>query len=262
MAELSKSKYIYLRDLFTNHTGIVFNDQLKLERLLTKRVIRLNLNCLDDYMKILSKDKNELINAIEAITINETFFFRNIDQFDVIKRYFSRAVGSAPFKIWSVATSTGQEPYSLAMLAYELGLKNVKIMGTDINKTVLDYAKEGIYSEIEIERTDPKYMPYIKKYTEKKGRNYAIKDCIKKMVTYKNLNLINISPSTFSTPLDMIICKNVFIYFNKETRDRLFSIFYKLLKKDGALFMGLCETLPTQFHEKFKTHQKATHIKL
>jgi len=261
MAELSESKYIYLRDLFASHTGIVFNDQLKLERLLTKRSIRLNLNCLDDYMKILSKDKNELIHGIEAITINETFFFRNIDQFEVIKRYFSREIGSTPFRIWSVATSTEQEPYSLAMLAYELGFMNVKIMGTDINKTVLNYAKEGIYSEIEIERTDPKYMPYIKKYTEKKGRDYKIKDCIKNMVTYKNFNLMNISPSTFSTPLDMIICKNVFIYFNKKTRDKLFGIFYELLKKEGALFMGLCESLPAQFHKKFKTHQKATHIK-
>ncbi len=262
MSVLSNTKFHYLRDLFTSHTGIIFNDQLKLERLLTKRVIRLNLESLNDYVEILQKDEVELINAIEAITINETFFFRNIDQFDIIKQYFSRTIGSTPFRIWSVASSTGQEPYSLAMLAYEMGYKNVKILGTDINRTVLDYAKDGIYSSIEIERTDKRYMPYIKKYTVKNGQNCAIKDCIKKMITYKSFNLINTKPTAFKSPLDMIICKNVFIYFNKETRDRLIGIFYEILKINGALFMGLCETIPTQYHNKFKTHQKATHIKL
>jgi len=262
MSTLNRQEFNYLRDLFAAHTGIDFNDRAKLERLLNRRAVRINCKSLREYLKRLKKDKKELVYAIEAITINETLFFRNSDQFDLIKKYFSQTIGTDPFRIWSVAASTGQEPYSLAMLACDLGYTNVRIMATDINRTVLEYAASGLYSQAEISRTEPDYMSCITRYTEKTTTGYRIKDCIKNMVTFKNFNLINLTPVSFKNPLDMIICKNVFIYFTAETREHLFDCFYKLLKKNGALFLGLCESMPPKYHRRFKPLKKGAHIRL
>lgn len=187
-------------------------------------------------------------DVVEAMTTNETSFFRDskpFDQFrDVVLPHLLKTRGSQRrARIWCAAASTGQEPYSLAMVLKENAAKlpgwNFEIVATDIDTAVLETARKGEYSQFEVQRGLPIQM--LMKYFEQKGDRWHIKNEIKSMVQYKPFNLL--SPMAMLGKFDIIFCRNVLIYFDRETKGKVLENMTALLPEDGFLFLGGAETV-------------------
>jgi chemotaxis protein methyltransferase CheR len=185
---------------------------------------------------------------IEALTTNETSFFRDYEPFEVMKTTLLPEVIGKRSKekrltIWSAATSTGQEPYSICMMLRDnfpqLTGWDIKIIGTDINRAVLHKAQQGIYSHFEINRGLP--ATSLIKHFDKKDKEWQIKPEIRKMVEFSELNLIKPFPPTLPR-FDFIFLRNVLIYFDKETKRSILEKVRGVLKNDGYLFLGASET--------------------
>jgi chemotaxis protein methyltransferase CheR len=145
---------------------------------------------------------------------------------------------SGNLKIWSSACSTGDEPYSLAMLLSKfVPLNKIKIIATDIDKQVLEKARLGLYKEKSIEGLPKEFKS---KYLKQVGSSYQITDDIKKCIEFKQLNLLK---DSYPTQCDLIVCRNVLIYFTDEAKDGIYRKFNKSLKKDGILFVGSTEQI-------------------
>ena len=200
---------------------------------------RIGANTIEEYIGILKKDLNQRQKFIDYLTINVTEFFRNPEIFNefekVIKQYLDF---KNSLKIWSAACSTGAEPYSLAMMLKEAAPNvNHKIIATDIDNTILERAKKGEYSKQEV-KTIPK--PLMNKYFKEEGNNYLIDNNIKRMVTFKKHDLIL---DNYENNFDVIVCRNVVIYFNQDIKDKIYDKFSKSLKKGGILFVGATESI-------------------
>lgn len=244
-------KFIYDR------TGIYFQDNKKylLESRLLKRISYLGLNGYDtylDYLRFNSNGSGELKYLFEAITINETFFFRNQPQLDslvttvlpeIIKT--KQKIGKNKIKIWSAASSSGEEAYSIAMVIDDLikskfiGL-DIEIIGSDISNAVIDIARRGIYKEYSIRNT-PAY--YLKKYFKINGAQFELDPKIRSMVDFKLLNLHDDLSMRIMLNFDIIFCANVLIYFDQASKIKVVNHLYNALNNGGYLFIGYSETL-------------------
>jgi chemotaxis protein methyltransferase CheR len=186
-------------------------------------------------------------DVVEAMTTNETSFFRDakpFDQFrDIVLPYLIQNRKTKRVRIWCAACSTGQEPYSLAMIIKEQGAKlagwNFEIIATDISTEVLDTAKKAEYSQFEVQRGLPIQM--LMKYFEQKADRWCLKQEIKSMVQYKFLNLLE--PMFALGKFDVIFCRNVLIYFDRETKAMVLENMAPQLAEDGFLFLGGAETV-------------------
>jgi chemotaxis protein methyltransferase CheR len=186
-------------------------------------------------------------DVIEAMTTNETSFFRDskpFDQFrDIILPTLMKNRTNKKIRIWCAASSTGQEPYSLSMILKEMGPKiagwTFEIIGTDISTEVLDAAKKAEYSQFEVQRGLPIQM--LMKYFEQKGDRWALKQDIKSMVQYKYFNLLE--PMTSLGKFDIIFCRNVLIYFDRDTKAKVLQNMAGLLPDDGFVLLGGAETV-------------------
>lgn len=192
--------------------------------------------------------KELIIDIVEAMTTNETSFFRDSKPFDIFKAtvlpYFKNKVGhSKKLRIWCAASSSGQEPYSLAMILKEEQAKmpgwTFEIVATDISHDILDQAKEGIYTQFEVQRGLP--ITLLMKYFTQDGDKWGINQDIKDMVKYKYFNLLEsmIGLGKF----DIIFCRNVLIYFDQPTKKDVMNNLHTLLPDDGFLFLGGAETV-------------------
>lgn len=185
--------------------------------------------------------------VVEAMTTNETSFYRDskpFDQFrDILLPHLIKARPSKRVRIWCAASSTGQEPYSLAMLIKENAAKlpgwNFEIIATDIDTNVLEAAKKGEYSQFEVQRGLPIQM--LMKYFEQKGDRWALKQDIKSMVQYKYFNLLE--PMASLGKFDIIFCRNVLIYFDRETKAKVLQNMAGLIPEDGFVLLGGAETV-------------------
>lgn len=186
-------------------------------------------------------------DVVEAMTTNETSFFRDIkpfDQFrDVVIPHLIKTRSTKRVRIWCAASSTGQEPYSLSMLIKEQGAKlagwKFEIIATDISTEVLQNAQKGEYSQFEVQRGLPIQM--LMKYFTQNGDRWLLKDDIRSMVTYKYFNLLE--PMTLLGKFDVIFCRNVLIYFDRDTKAKVMQGMAGLLPDDGFLFLGGAETV-------------------
>lgn len=244
-------KYIY------DICGIYFQDNKKylLESRLQKRISFLGLESFDsylDYIKYNSNRQTELRYLYEAITINETFFFRNQPQLDALVTSVIPELNNSTTKfnknkirIWSSASSSGEEAYSIAIVLTEL-IKpkypnlEFEIIGTDINQAMVDSAKKGVYREYSIRNTPPYYL---KKYFRNFGSTYELDPNIRNMVSFKILNLYDDSAMKAMINFDVIYCANVLIYFDVKSKIKVVSHLYNSLYKGGYLFIGYSETL-------------------
>lgn len=193
--------------------------------------------------------------VIEAITTNETNFFRDIYPWQalrevVLPRLIAARASMRQLNIWCGAASSGQEPYSLAMTLAEhfpqLATWNVKITATDISNEILQRAKQGRYSQLEVNRGLP--APMLAKYFERDGASWLISERLRNMIDYKELNLVR--PWVGLAPCDLVMMRNVLIYFDVETKSSILHQVGKLIKPYGALFLGGAETtlnLATEF---------------
>ncbi len=255
--ELSQASFEALRKYIYDSCGIYFQDNKKylLESRLQKRIAFLGLDSFDkylDYLKFNSKSFEERKYLYEAITINETFFFRNQPQLDAMSQIILPEIISAKMKqgknkirIWSAASSSGEEAYSAAITIIELlkfkfpGIE-FEIVGTDINYAVIDTAQKAVYKDYSIRNTS---AYYIKKYFKANNNTYELDPSIKNMVNFRLLNLFDDMSMKAMTNFDLIFCANVLIYFDNASKIRVVNHLYNSLNKGGYLFIGYSETL-------------------
>lgn len=199
-------------------------------------------------LKLRAMPERSLVNDIvEAMTTNETSFFRDIRPFErfenTVLPFLLEARKTKKLRIWCAAASSGQEPYTLAMLMNEKGLYdqgwNIEIIGTDIDNSVLDRAREGIYTQFEVQRGLP--VKLLMKYFSQKDDKWQINEDIRSKVKYSQLNLLK--PFSVVGSFDIIFCRNVLIYFDQETKGDILDRMANNCAKDGFLFLGGAETV-------------------
>lgn len=245
-----------LRTYIYERTGIFFADNKKylLESRVNRRLSALGIGSFEDYYRALmnGSGSSELPHLINNITINETFFFRNEPQFAAIENHIlpqlimqRRQNVINRIRLWSAAASSGEEPYTLALIIREkfqprFPAIKFEIVGTDINTQVLDVAKRGIYKEYSI-RNIP--MEYRHKYFKHEGDKYFLGEEVKKMVEYRQLNLFDKASMRLMRDFDVVIAANVLIYFDYNSKESVVSSVYNSLNKGGYFFVGYSETL-------------------
>ena len=248
----SEKDFKFIRDLISDRTGIVLADH-KVDMVygrLSRRLRELNLTSFDEYLSNLERDESELINFINALTTNLTAFFREKHHFEfmissllpeLIKKKKNRRL-----RIWSAGCSSGEEPYTIAMtirsILKDLRGWDVKILATDLDSNMVRKAHNGIYTE---DRVNGLTTEQMKKWVGKgQGDNASMvemSDDLREMITFKQLNLMHEWP--MKGPFDIVFCRNVLIYFNKETQAMLFDRYADMLDNDGHLFIGHSESM-------------------
>jgi chemotaxis protein methyltransferase CheR len=206
--------------------------------------------------------------AIDALTTNETLFFRDFHPFDALRRsilppILEQRAAARRLTIWSAACSTGQEPYSIAMLLLEsfpqLADWTVSILATDLSATVLKLAQAGEYSQFEVNRGLP--ASYLVKYFTKQADKWHVKEEVKRMIEFRPMNLIQ--PWPVMPPLDLVFIRNVMIYFDVDTKKTILRKIRNCLLPHGYLFLGTAETTSNlDPHYQPVTHGKAVAYRL
>jgi len=212
----------------------------QMERRINSFMRNANAASYQDFLNLLSNDKDLFRRFVEYLTINVSEFFRNVQHWEILEKNIIPLLyqNSSRLKVWSAGCSTGEEPYSLAMLFKESFAAKVEpILATDLDRVVLEKAAAGLYNARALQSLPDKY---IKKYFNKKGDFYNIDREIKKMVIFKQHDLLK---DPYPTACDLILCRNVVIYFTEETKQRLYHKFSQALKKGGVLFIGSTEQI-------------------
>ena len=207
-------------------------------------------NTIDEFIAQLKKNRSGTLfheQVIDAMTTNETSFFRDFHPFETLKQHILPRIiesrsGIRKLAIWSAASSTGQEAYSIAMLLREnfpqLKDWNVSILGTDLSPTVLNHAKLGHYSQLEVNRGLP--APLLMKYFTKVEAKWAVKDELKKLVEFRQMNLFK--PWPILPMFDVVFIRNVMIYFDLDTKKSILKRIRQCMQPQGSLFLGTAET--------------------
>ena len=253
---MTDSTFMRLRDSIYKKSGIYYTESKKylLEGRIAKRLLERGLQTFDQYVDYIDspKAKNEIHQLFEAVTINETYFFRAESQFDAFEKIIvpeimrnKKKIGNNIFRVWSAASSTGEEAYTLAILFLEklrplYPGPQFQILASDINNAVLESARKGVYKEYSI-RNIPKHL--LLKYFRKSGDKYIINNDVKKLVKFMNINLYDEQAMRMITACDIIFCCNVLIYFDSASKQQVVSNLYNSLNKGGYLFIGYSESL-------------------
>ncbi|MFA5576070.1 MAG: protein-glutamate O-methyltransferase CheR [Tissierellaceae bacterium] len=217
----------------------------RIESLLTRN----GYKNFDDYFIGLKNDKGLLDQFVNYLTINVSEFYRNVNQWDVlVKDILPELIkNNRAIKVWSSASSTGEEPYSLVMaLTNFFPLKDIKVLASDIDIEAINKAKLGLYSEKSLEGLPRGFK---EKYFTKVQNSFQISDEIKKSVEFRKMDLLK---DKFPTNIDLIVCRNVMIYFTEEAKELLYSKFHNSLSEQGILFVGSTEQIIMPEKYKFK----------
>jgi len=241
-----------IRTLANQHTGIVLSDAKRdlVYGRLTKRLRQLRLDSFQAYCQVLQTgDPGELEQLVNAITTNLTMFFREAHHFDALATTLLPALMHSTtrrLRKWSAGCSTGEEPYSMAMVCKavlpDTEAWNVKILATDIDSHVLATAQRGVYSAERVQGLSPAHLQ--RWFRKGQGVNTGlvrVVPALQELITFRQLNLIHSWP--MHGPFDIIFCRNVVIYFDKATQRQLFERFADLLDPHGSLFVGHSESL-------------------
>jgi chemotaxis protein methyltransferase CheR len=240
-----------LRDLIYQKCGIFIPDSKMylIENRLAPRVRERNLKGFEDYFHYLRFDGSgrEIERLFDAITTNETYFFREPQQLDVfVDTVVPRIVdhkGLREVRLWSAACSTGEEPYTLVMMIKEKrpGLR-FEVVSSDLSEAVLDSARRGVYGSYSMRNVAESYLT---KYFRREGQNCEISAEVKSAVRFMNINLVDERRVRSLRAMDVIFCRNVLIYFDDRAKQRVVSALYDVLKPGGYLFIGSSESLHT-----------------
>ena len=273
--EFTDHDFQYICDLVEDHAGIHLTDSKRelVYGRLARRLRHLGLGSFRQYCEILKQgDSGEFVQCINAITTNVTFFFREDHHFDylattvlpgVFKKYMHHT--KPRLRIWSAGCSSGEEPYSIAMVLKKLvlfsGDLDIKILATDLDSDILDKARTGIYTRDQVGKAALRNnRHWFRKDPGKNERLVHIGPEIKELVFFKQLNLA--APGwPMQGPFDVIFCRNVMIYFSKETRQSLCDRFADFLTDDGYLFIGHSESL-VSCTDRFKSVGKTIYRKI
>lgn len=253
ITELNEKDFNLFREVIYRESGINLSPMKKalVQSRLMRRMRELQIRDFNEYYEYLNENyDDERIHLINCITTNKTDFFREAGHFDYMKnevlpRYVKENRKS--IRIWSAGCSTGEEPYTIAISLLEFfkdkTLPDIKILATDIDTKVLETAMEGTYKEETVKVVDREVLRrYALRGVGKNAGYYRMKDTVKKLIYFKRLNLL---ADTFplKNKFDIIFCRNVVIYFDRNSQVKLFKQFYNYLNNDGYLFIGHSETL-------------------
>ena len=249
---MTVTDFEFICQILRDRSGLVLtNDKAYLlESRLLPVARKWKLATFDDLVRVIRTKMDEAVvrDVVEAMTTNESFFFRDTKPFDQFKALVLPALlksraASRTIRIWSAACSSGQEPYSLAMILSEMAAQlngwKIEIVGTDLSTEILNRAKEGMYSQFEVQRGLPITM--LVKYFAQIGDRWQINAKIRGMVQYKEFNLLQ-DPMSLGR-FDVVFCRNVLIYFDQPTKTRVLNSVSKLMPEDGFLFLGGAETV-------------------
>ena len=249
---MNEADFDYLRALLHLRSGLSLSPdkrylaESRLGMLCRKRKID-GLAALVQKLR-LGQDRSLETAVIEAMTTNETLFFRDRSPFDlfrdvILPEKLATNAATRSLRIWCAAVSTGQEAYSLAMILDEMGPRlagwTIEILGTDISSEVLDKARSGIYSQFEVQRGLPIQM--LLRHFRQEGDKWRVADRIRAMVDLRQHNLLD--PNSHFGQFDVIFCRNVLIYFDVETKAKVMAALAKRLTEDGIFVLGAAETV-------------------
>jgi chemotaxis protein methyltransferase CheR len=249
---VTPSDYDYLRKLLKERSGLMLSadKQYLIESRLLPIARRIGVPHLADLVVKLKAPGSEplIVDVVEAMTTNESFFYRDKVPFDqfrevIVPSLIKARAAQRRIRIWCAAASTGQEPYSLAMILKEMAVPlagwRTEIIATDISNEVLEKARAGLYSQFEVQRGLPIQM--LMKYFTQAGETWQISPEIKAMVQYRPLNLL--SDFGHLGKFDVVFCRNVLIYFDQETKIGVFERLARVTETDGYLVLGAAETV-------------------
>ena len=243
--------YEYLRKLLKDHSGLDLSadKQYLIESRLLPLSRKSGLPGISELVQKMKVGSPALVaQVVEAMTTNETFFFRDKVPFDhfrdsIMPEIIKARAARKSIRIWCAAGSTGQEPYSLAMCLKEMSAAlagwRVEIIATDLSQEVLEKSKAGVYSQFEVQRGLP--IQLLVKYFKQNGELWQISPEIRAMVQHRQLNLLH-DFSSLGT-FDVIFCRNVLIYFDQDTKINIFGRLAKIMEADGFLVLGAAETV-------------------
>ncbi len=272
--QVSDEEFLQLRDFIYKQCGIFIAENRKylVENRLSNRIKALNLKSYHEYYNYLRYDASrgtELNKLFEVVTTNETSFFRNPPQLEIFQKNVMpgildkcRSAGRKKLRIWSAGCSTGEEPYTLAIILHEL-LKgeiagwDIKITANDLSAAVLAAAQRGVYNEYTL-RTTPKNL--VETYFLKDGQQYKILPEVKRLVAFGQINLNDKAQLQRVEKSQIVFCRNVIIYFDDEMKRKVISAFYDNLEINGALLIGHSESLHNISRAFHMEHHKGTII--
>ncbi len=249
---MTPNEFEFLRKYLKDRSGLVLSPdkQYLVESRLLPLARAVKLDTLSALIGALQRGGNAKLenDVVEAMTTNESFFFRDKTPFDHFNETMLPALLQArartrSLKIWCAAASSGQEPYSLGICIKEAGAKlagwRTRILGTDLSNEVLEKAKAGLYSQFEVQRGLPIQM--LLKYFDQKGDMWQINPEMRAMIEWRKLNLLD----NFSHlgEFDILFCRNVLIYFDQKTKSEILDRLAKMVPEDGYLVLGAAETV-------------------
>jgi chemotaxis protein methyltransferase CheR len=244
-----------LRDLVHSYCGIYFDDGSKflVERRLARRLEERQVRTFEEYYHFLRYDRKrdeELAVLVDNLTTNETYFFRESPQLkafaeEILPELRTTLADRKSLRIWSAGCSTGEEPYTIAMLLLESGTWwrdwQVEILGSDINQRVLHTARKGVYKKTSHRVSTPEMM---KKYFVEEGKgDYRIIDAVRELVSFSYVNLLDPFKTSLISNMDVIFCRNVIIYFDRDAKKKVVESFHDKLRDNGYLLLGHSESL-------------------
>lgn len=220
--------------------------EAQMKRRLTTLRSKHGFDTFEAYWKAIEQNKSLLNEFLDRMTINVSEFWRNPSRWEVLQNRFLPEMmnASSRLKIWSAACSTGEEPYTLAMILSELGaLQRSSLLATDLDMNVLQKAMTGSYLERSLRDVPPTSR---QKYFKQADGAFLISDSLKQFISFKQQNLLH---DKFDSSFDLIVCRNVMIYFTEEAKHLLYHKFAKALKPGGLLFVGSTEQIfsPAQY---------------
>jgi len=252
---MNPEEFRQLRDFVYQHCGLNFTEDSKylLEKRLGRRLQQHNLKSFKDYYYFLRYNPNkdqELSEVIDQLTTNETYFFREDFQLrtfveDILPELRRRKEeqGKQSLRIWSAGCSSGEEPYTIAMLLLDqpwLRSWKVEVIGTDISHRVLQMARQGVYGDASFRNTDDRQKSRF--FTEQEGK-FRVKDEVRNLVTISHLNLFDSARIALLGKMDVIFCRNVIIYFDQAGKKNVIESFFQRLEPEGFLLLGHSESL-------------------
>ena len=248
---MTPPEFEYLRRVLKNISGLDLSadKQYLIESRLLPLTRKCGLSGIGELVQKMKAGSSAIVEqVVEAMTTNETFFFRDKVPFDHFRDWIMPEIlrvraNRRSIRIWCAAGSTGQEPYSIAMCLREMGAAlsgwRVQILATDLSQDVIEKSKSGIYSQFEVQRGLPIQM--LVKYFKQIGELWQINADIRAMVQHRQLNLLH-DFSQLGT-FDVIFCRNVLIYFDQDTKANVFDRLARIVEPDGVLVLGAAETV-------------------
>jgi len=252
---MSDAEFRLFTELLRRHCGLHFGPESRfvLEKRLARRLRELEIRSFSSYHYLLRNARpgdDELANLIDELTTNETYFLRERSQLRALTseifselRLQRRTRARGPITVWSAGCSSGEEPYSIVILALEAGLDpkhDLRVYASDISRRMLSRARQGTYRENAFRETEAHMRA---RYFSEKDGLWRISDDVKKHVDFVHVNLLDRSKVALLGALDVILCRNVLIYFDAETKRRVIATYEEKLRPGGHLLLGHSESL-------------------